>query len=67
MKFTLTITGMGNAAFVEGEQGGPEWEVARILRVVADRIESGPLGAGTLRDINGNTVGKYRTTEDDDQ
>lgn len=61
MEFNLTITEMGTAAFVESETGGPEEEVARILRNVADRIESGQ-DAGVLMDINGNRVGKYRTT-----
>ncbi|MFE8916892.1 hypothetical protein [Streptomyces globisporus] len=62
MKFTLTITGMGNAAFQE-EEGGPELEVSRILRHAAKRVEGGSLDAGSLYDINGNKVGEYRVTE----
>lgn len=53
---------MGNAAFQEDE-GGPEMEVARILRHAADRVEDGFLDAGSLYDINGNKVGEYRVTE----
>lgn len=65
MKFTLTITGMGNAAFQEDEDfgGNPETEVARILRTAADRIENGHLDAGSLWDVNGNKVGEYRVSE----
>lgn len=63
MKFTLEITGMGNAAFTE-EYGGPEMETARILRAVAERVENGHLDAGSAWDLNGNKVGQYRVTED---
>lgn len=62
MKFTLEITGMGNAAFTE-EYGGPEVEVAGILRAAAEKIESGQLDSGRLIDSNGNNVGEYRVTE----
>ena len=62
MKFSLNITGMGNAAFTE-EYGGPEVEVARILRAAAQRVEDGSLDAGSLWDVNGNKVGEYRVTE----
>ena len=43
-----------NAAF---QDEGDATEVARILRKLADRIESGGLGDFALKDINGNTVG----------
>lgn len=62
MRFTLEITGMGNAAFTE-EYGGPETEVARILRAAAEQVENGSLDAGSLLDANGNKVGQYRVTE----
>lgn len=62
MQFTLTITGMGNAAFTE-EYGGPEVEVSRILRAAAERVEGGFLDAGSLWDVNGNKVGEYRVSE----
>jgi hypothetical protein len=42
-----------NAAFEE-----PGFELARILREVADRLESGSV-AGNVRDINGNSVGSF--------
>jgi hypothetical protein len=63
MRFELEITGMGNAAFVENDEGGPEVEVSRILRVAAARVEEGMMDAGILHDINGNTVGRYRTLD----
>lgn len=55
--FRLTID-TDNAAF-EGENKG--LETARILRVVADRLErrDGDFGYfQTLRDVNGNDVGR---------
>lgn len=42
-----------NAAFDEGNE---EYEVARILRKLADRLESGARPE-VLMDINGNRVG----------
>ena len=56
MGFKLSIT-TDNAAFSE-EEGGPNAEVARLLREVADDIENGR-ECGTIMDINGNNVGKY--------
>lgn len=44
-----------NAAF---QEVGEEIETARILRELADKVESGGLGDFNLRDINGNTVGQ---------
>ncbi|HEX4307218.1 MAG TPA: hypothetical protein VHZ54_14375 [Solirubrobacterales bacterium] len=46
-------------------------EVARILRSVADRIEGEDLAAtkatyGSFREVNGNTVGFYQLTTDDE-
>lgn len=55
MEFVITIS-MNNAAFEEQ----PNLELARILRKLADRLETEwPLPDGTcvLRDINGNSVG----------
>jgi hypothetical protein len=43
-----------NAAFEYSQQT----EVARILRVIADRIEKGEM-RGPAMDINGNKVGEY--------
>lgn len=42
-----------NAAFTEA----PGAELARILRALADRIESGAEGHFVLRDANGNRAG----------
>jgi hypothetical protein len=62
MKLKIEIT-MDNAAFVPA----PGIEVARILRQVAESLDHeyaysvGMYGA-TLRDYNGNTVGKAAVT-----
>jgi len=45
-----------NAAF---DAGPPE--IARILRQVAENIER-DYSEGTVRDINGNTVGAFKLT-----
>lgn len=45
----------GNAAF---DDEGKAYEIARILRDLADKIENGA-EAGSVRDINGNKVGSY--------
>lgn len=62
--FTLTMN-LDNAAFFdEAGEPRPEPEIARILRRLADYIEgSSDLSPGdgamyTLRDINGNVVGR---------
>lgn len=49
--FTLQIE-MEDAAFYD-----PRVEIARILRELADHIESGGRTPKELRDANGNTVG----------
>lgn len=57
MKFNrlnLEIDGFGNAAFAED----PKMEIARILREAAKKIEDDHVG-GNLKDINGNTVGRW--------
>lgn len=48
------LIGVGNAAF----DPEPGYEIARILREVADKIEGGQTDGGAL-DINGNSVGKF--------
>ena len=45
----------GNAAFSDGN--GPA-EVGRILQDIAARIEAGHVN-GTIRDVNGNVVGRW--------
>ena len=57
MQFTLQIK-CDNVAF-EDSAG---WELARILRFLADRFSTGELvsdSAGIVVDINGNNVGDY--------
>ena len=53
--FTLNID-CENLAFED--DAAPE--LARLLREIADRIESGSM-AGNIRDINGNRVGSFKT------
>lgn len=57
MTFTVKFD-TDNAAF-EDEQG--ETEIARILRDIADRVESGEYCGKfqTIRDLNGNDVGRF--------
>lgn len=62
MSKTIRITiETGNAAFGD-TVSERDAEVARILREVADKLES-PYGADdfTLRDHNGNRVGTFTT------
>ena len=49
----------GNAAF----EDEPSFEVARILRTLADRIESEGLSDVRLFDYNGNAVGAAEVLE----
>ncbi len=56
---TLTIN-TGNAAFT---LNGEEYETARILRDLAERITDNGLQDRTIRDINGNSVGKLTVTD----
>jgi len=46
----------GNAAFADGNK---QYEIGRILDEVAEKIGGGASSDFTLRDINGNTVGKF--------
>ena len=58
MKFIIRID-MRNDAFSDGAEGA---ELARILRNLAERIESAgeaPRCFENIRDVNGNTVGQY--------
>lgn len=48
-----------NAAF-EDESGA--FEVARILRALADKLEDGHRD-GIVKDVNGNTVGNFRLND----
>lgn len=54
-KFTFELD-IDNAAF-EGDNLA--YEVARVLREAAGRIEGGATESN-LRDANGNTVGKFK-------
>ena len=65
MKFELSIITLGNAAMSSGE------DLAWALRNLADKLERtygcAELEAGEkgrMRDLNGNTVGTWRTVTD---
>lgn len=64
MKFVLNFS-MDNLAF---DEGAAPAEVARLLRAVADEIESAgdvPRQFQTLRDVNGNRIGQWAAKPDD--
>lgn len=52
-KFELSIV-TTNSAF---EDAGPNYEVARILRELADKVEEGGQNVFLIRDHNGNSIG----------
>ena len=53
--FNLSINTQ-NAAF----EDGAEYEIARILREIADKVENaGAESAANVLDYNGNRVGRY--------
>lgn len=56
MKFTLKIDSV-NDAF----EGDGEYEVARILRQIADQVENG-VGAAAAMDLMGNSVGHWEVS-----
>jgi hypothetical protein len=58
MRVTLNLEA-DNDAFVPDAQ----WEIARILRSTATKIEHGMM-AGPLMDANGNNVGTFTIEED---
>lgn len=47
-----------NAAF----DGLPNMEIARILREIAEKVDSGSL-EGIIRDLNGSRVGEFEAVE----
>jgi hypothetical protein len=63
MIFKLNLR-IDNAAFGEGSR---DYELARILREIADKIEAGQDYATykTVFDVNGNDVGRYARKNDD--
>jgi len=60
MQFTLTFSTDGDAFWTDGDG-----EVARILRALANKIETtgAQQHAVSIRDVNGNTVGTYQLTQ----
>lgn len=67
--FTVTFK-TSNAAFGADGEENLSYEIARILRKIADRAEEGHWPAdhvdeGTIHDVNGNNVGDWKLTADD--
>ena len=60
MKFTLEIN-LDNA---EVDLDGIDSALPEYLIQVAKRTRTGYADAGIVQDINGNTIGKYMTTDD---
>ena len=60
MKITITFK-LDNAAFKYDDGTLCQHEVANTVQIVQDHIEEGDT-AGTIRDDNGNTVGKWAIT-----
>lgn len=58
MRYVLTVD-MNNAAFEEA----PSFELGCLLRHAAQRAQNGETH-GTLRDSNGNTVGRFAIEEE---
>lgn len=60
MIFRLTIAA-DNAAFYNASgEYAPEWELARLLREIADRVEREDIGHyRTIFDSNGLDVGRF--------
>lgn len=49
-----------NAAFDDDDDDDAAPEIARILRLVADSVSNG-VKSGSIRDISGNTIGKWES------
>lgn len=58
MEFTLTID-LDGAAFAEGEREELSRLLSKVSTMVADPSRSDDLVGGTVRDINGNTIGSW--------
>jgi hypothetical protein len=63
MKFTLEID-CDNAAFGEGDDDQRCCELGRILFDLGERLYSWHPLSGTVRDSNGNTVGRFKLIEE---
>lgn len=61
-KFTIAINA-DSAAF---DNGMAEYEISRILRKIADKVEAESFSGfyETIRDINGNDVGRFAMKND---
>jgi hypothetical protein len=58
MRFKLSIS------LDDGDNRRPEY-IEDYLRRVADCVGAG-IGNGPILDVNGNTIGRYEITDDDD-
>jgi len=60
--FTLEIE-TSNAAFGDDDRQEKLAEIARIIRLLADRLDNGQ-DEGKVHDINGNRVGTFELTDE---
>jgi hypothetical protein len=51
-----------NAAFDDA----PRYEISRILKELAERIEDGGDWTGVIRDVNGNRIGEFELTGEEE-
>lgn len=61
--FHLEIFQRGAAFGEDGDSDTAALETSRILHEVSDRVRSG-WTEGTVRDLNGNAAGVFRTEDD---
>ena len=54
-----------NDAFVDNGSDQGRYEISRILKLIADKIEFGDI-SGNIRDINGNTIGTFEGGKPDE-
>ncbi len=59
-KLTIRFS-LENAAFRHEDDSLNYFEISRALQKIAKQIENGSDG-GSVRDINGNTVGEWKIT-----
>lgn len=63
VKIQFTTSNAALRADEDGRDVVNEYEVARLLRGIADRVESGVF-SGKVVDYNGNVIGEYSVNEE---
>ena len=69
-EFTMTMN-MDNDSFkqkddpqVERHETLDEWQIKRIFEKIQEEILDFNMSCGVIRDLNGNTVGSWKISED---